>query len=83
MVRVEGKLTYAGRELALKTQSFRKGRFSVVDDSQEVGSLHVERAFLLRKLVADLPPNIPLEIQFFLLYVLLREYKEAGEVGVG
>ncbi|MGO9201971.1 MAG: hypothetical protein ACLQM8_15695 [Limisphaerales bacterium] len=81
MVSVEGKLIYAGKELALKTQSFRKGLFSVVQNSQEVGTLHVERAFLLRKLVADLPSNIPLEIQVFLLWVLLRSYKVAGEVG--
>lgn len=83
LVSVEGKLTYAGKELALKTQSFRKGLFSVVENSQEVGTLHVESAFLLRKLVADLPSNMPLEIQAFLLWVLLQSYKVAGEVGGG
>jgi hypothetical protein len=83
MVSVEGKLIYAGKELALKTQSFRQGLFSVVENSQEVGTLHVERAFLLRKLVADLPSNIALEIQVFLLWALLRAYKVAGEVGGG
>src|SRR5512135_1396827 len=60
MVSIEGKLTYDGKELALKTQSFRKQQFSVVENYQEVGTLHVERAFLLRKLVADLPSNMPL-----------------------
>jgi hypothetical protein len=75
LVNVEGRLTSNDRSFFLKTKSFRKQQFSLLDNGQEVGDLHVEREFFLRKLIADLPSNIPIEIQVFLLWVLLCALK--------
>lgn len=83
LVNIEGKLTYNDRIFILKSKSFRKQQFSLLENGQEVGNLHVEREFLLRKLIADLPSSIPIEIQIFLLWVLLCAWKVSSETGGG
>ena len=79
LINIEGKLTYNNKNFFLKTKSFRKQQFTLLENDQEVGNLHVERKFLLRKLIADLRGDIPIEIQVFLLWVLLCAWKVSSE----
>jgi hypothetical protein len=72
LINIEGKLTYDNRTFLLKTKSFWNQQFTLVENDQEVGSLHAQRKdYWRRKLIADLPDVIPIIIQVFLLWVLL------------
>jgi hypothetical protein len=80
LVNIEGKMSYGNRSFMLNTKSFFDQEFTLLENDQEVGTLHSGRNFLLQNLIADLPGDIPREIQVFLLWTILRAWKVAGDV---
>lgn len=80
LINIEGKLTYNHRIFFLNTKSFSNQQFTLLENHQQVGHLHIERKILIRKLIADLPGDIPIEIQVFLLWVLLCGWKVSSEI---
>jgi hypothetical protein len=76
---------YSGKSYTLKKESFIGRSFVLLEGDREVGSIRPE-GFLSRKASAELPQDLPIPIQVFVMWLtilLWRREANAGAAGAG
>jgi hypothetical protein len=57
----------------VRCSTFFKTRFELLQDGQPLGLIHEPDAFTMRRrLCAEVPPDVPLPVQGFLLFLVIN-----------
>jgi hypothetical protein len=72
------EVLHAGRSYTLRSDSWLHRCFAVVEAGTHLGSIFLE-GLLGRRLVASLPEGIPLEVQLFLIWLVLTGNTRLGD----
>jgi|HubBroStandDraft_6_1064221.scaffolds.fasta_scaffold110724_1 hypothetical protein len=74
-------VTYAGQEWTLKAIGFMEKKFRLYRNGEQVGSVTPTHPFLnpYKEVVIDLPNELPLEAQAFLMWRIMGLWGETGD----
>ncbi len=71
-----------GSTLVLRAASLFRRPFVLIEDGEEIGSIHPERLFS-RSALANLPESLPLAVRCFLLWIVLLIWRRDSGSAAG
>lgn len=74
------ELTIGGKQLVLRSASPFRREFRLFDGAREVGRIR-PLSFLGRTATAELPETMPMEIQLFVIFLVLMLWKREADAG--